>query len=267
MQFFLTGYGYTTGNVLFDASSPVKNAELTTHSLVAAYARTFEFFGDSAKFDFILPFASSSGSATFGGVPFSRNISGMGDPSFRFSWNFIGAPAMTLAELQEHRPKWIVGTSLRTTLPLGQYDDDKIYNLSTNRWSFKPEIGVSRAWEKWTVELALSGNLFTDNNDYFNGNTLSKEPIYALQAHLIRSIGRGAWVGLDTTFYEGGRTSFNGINNNDRETSTRVGLTFSMPISRHQSVKLYASTGATTRLGGDFTTAGLVWQYRWGGGF
>lgn len=266
MQFVLAGYGYSTGNVLLDAASPIRDAEITTHAMFAAYARTFEFAGDSAKFDLVIPFADSSGSATLAGVHHGREVSGFGNPSFRFAWNFIGAPAMTLAELQQHEPDWIVGASLRTTLPIGQYDEDKLLNIGTNRWSFKPELGASKTWGCWTFELSASGTFFTDNDDYFNGNTLEKEPVYALQGHLIRSIGRGPWIGLDATWYSGGRTTVNGLRNHDREDSTRLGLTFSLPVSRHQSFKLFASTGTTTRVGGDFTTAGIVWQYRWGGG-
>lgn len=71
--------------------------------------------------------------------------------------------------------------------------------------------------------------------------------------------------GLDGTFYTGGRTTLNGTMNDDRQSSSRVGLTVSLPVTRQQSLKLYASTGATARAGGDFTTAGIVWQYRWGG--
>ena len=39
----------------------------------------------------------------------------------------------------------LVGVSLTVAPPLGQYDDTKVINLGTNRWSVKPEIGLSRA--------------------------------------------------------------------------------------------------------------------------
>jgi hypothetical protein len=41
-----------------------------------------------------------------------------------------------------------------------------------------------------------------------------------------------------------------------------VGLTLALPVNRHNSVKLYASTGASTRIGSSFDTVGIVWQYR-----
>ena len=37
-------------------------------------------------------------------------------------------------------------------------------------------------------------------------------------------------------------------------------------FSRHHSIKLYASKGAVTRIGGDFDLIGMALQYRWGGG-
>ena len=67
--------------------------------------------------------------------------------------NFIGAPALTAAEFKDYRQDFILGASLRLTAPLGQYDSDKLVNIGTNRWSLKPEIGFSKAFGRWTVEL------------------------------------------------------------------------------------------------------------------
>jgi len=37
-------------------------------------------------------------------------------------------------------------------------------------------------------------------------------------------------------------------------------------VNRHNSIKLYASTGVSIRTGTDFDTIGIAWQNRWGGG-
>ena len=50
------------------------------------------------------------------------------------------------------------------------------------------------------------------------------------------------------------------------EKEQRVGGTLAIPVNRYNSVKLYGSTGAMARLGGNFTTVGIAWQFRWGGG-
>jgi hypothetical protein len=39
-----------------------------------------------------------------------------------------------------------------------------------------------------------------------------------------------------------------------------------LPVNRHNSIKLYGSTGVSTRTGSDFDVVGIAWQYRWGGG-
>ena len=55
MNFLIAGYAYTKGALPFDASLPVKNAQLKTSSAVLAYARVLDLWGKSAKFDAIVP--------------------------------------------------------------------------------------------------------------------------------------------------------------------------------------------------------------------
>jgi hypothetical protein len=264
LNFALAGYAYTEGDVLLDASAPIQGAHVTSQGIVLAYARSLNLWGDTGKLDAVVPYGWASGDATYVGQPRHREVDGFGDPTVRLSWNFIGAPALTLSEFRTRRPDWIVGASLRVQVPLGQYDNTKILNLGTNRWSFKPELGVSVPWRRWTFELATGVTFYTDNNDYPGGLTREQDPLFAAQLHAIYSFRGGIWAGFDGTFYEGGQSTINGTVNDDRQSSSRTGLTVSVPMGSQQSFKLYASTGATARVGGDFDTAGIVWQYRWG---
>jgi hypothetical protein len=75
----------------------------------------------------------------------------------------------------------------------------------------------------------------------------------------------GVWVAVDATYYAGGATTVDGVEG-ERQENVRVGLTLAIPVDRWNSVKLYGSTGAIARTGGDFTTVGIAWQFRWGGG-
>ena len=119
----------------------------------------------------------------------------------------------------------------------------------------------------WTLELAPSAIFFTDNTDFFFGGTLSQAPIYSVQGHILYSFPSGIWASLDGTFFTGGRTTINGVKSNNEQTSTRAGLTVALPVDRYNSLKLYASTGTSTRTGSEFKTVGIAWQYRWGGGY
>ncbi len=57
------------------------------------------------------------------------------------------------------------------------------------------------------------------------------------------------------------RRRVNGVGGDNRQSNSRVGITFSLPLTRHQSLKFTWSDGASTRLGTDFTNYGIAWQY------
>ena len=150
--------------------------------------------------------------------------------------------------------------------PWGQYDDSKLVNIGTNRWSFKPEVGISKAIGPWTMEFEAAATFYTDNNDFFGGKTLSQAPMYSLQGHLIYGFRSGIWASLDATYFVGGRTTVNGVLNSDLQQNWRVGGTLAFPVNRENSIKLYASSGVAARTGDSYDLIGVAWQYRWGGG-
>ena len=115
----------------------------------------------------IVPYVWLAAKGVAFGLPRERYVTGFADPALRFSMNFIGAPALTAAEFKDYRQNFIFGASLRVTAPLGQYDNDKLVNIGTNRWSLKPEIGFSKAFGRWTVELAPGVTFYTDNGGQF----------------------------------------------------------------------------------------------------
>jgi Putative MetA-pathway of phenol degradation len=265
MNFLIAAYAYTFGDVTFDASTPIKDAELTAHSAYLAYAHAFGVWGRSAKLDLVLPYAWVSGTADFAGQQRDRYTDGFGDARVRFSALLYGGPALTMAEFEDYKPDLIVGASLAVTLPTGHYDSDKLVNIGTNRWSVKPELGISKTFGPVTLELEPSVTFYTDNNDFLGGKKLEKAPLYAVQGHVIYHTRFGLWAAVDATYYGGGRTTVDGEKGEEPQ-NLRVGATLAIPISRQHSVKLYASTGAIARVGGNFTTAGIAWQFRWGGG-
>jgi hypothetical protein len=265
MNFLLLGYAYTTGDVAFDTSAPIEDGHITVHSALLGYARTLDVWGRAGKIDVVLPYAWLSGTATVAGQPQSREVSGLADPQVRVSVLPYGAPALTLEEFESYNQDVILGASFAVTPPLGQYDSDKLVNLGTNRWSFKPEIGLSKTWGPVTLELAPSVTFYTDNDDFLGGKKLERDPLYAVQGHVIYHTRHGLWAAVDATYYAGGRTTINGVRGESLE-DVRVGGTLAIPIDRYNSIKLTASTGAYARIGGNFTTAGIVWQFRWGGG-
>ena len=266
VNFLIAGYAYTEGAVPFDASLPVKNAQLKTSNAVLGYARVLDLWGQSGRFDVIVPYTWLSGTADFAGQSVERKVNGVADPKFRLSVNLYGAPALSLQEFRSYEQDLIVGASLQVSAPVGQYDTDYLVNIGSNRWSFKPELGISQAIGQWTLESQLAATLFTDNEDFFGGNRRSQDPIYSLQGHVIYGTRSGIWGSLDATYFAGGRTTLNGVESGDLQQNWRLGGTLAFPVDVRNSVKLYFSSGVAARTGNNYDLIGLAWQYRWGAG-
>jgi hypothetical protein len=266
VNFLIAGYGYTRGGLAFDSSVPVTDPQLETSSAVLGYARVLDLWGQSGKVDVVVPYSWLSGTAESAGQPLERIVDGFSDPRFRLSVNLLGAPALTLEEFRDYKQDLILGASLQVSAPWGQYDNSRVVNLGTNRWWFKPEIGVSKAIGPWTFELAGAVTLYTDNHDFLSGGTRAQEPLCSVQGHVIKGFRSGVWASLDVTYFTGGRTTIDDTLNNDLQRNWRVGGTLALPVDAHHSIKLYASSGVAARTGNNFDLIGIAWQYRWGGG-
>jgi hypothetical protein len=266
-NFLIAGYLNSQGKIAFDPSLSIADAKFQQHTGALAYVRSLDVGGKSAKFDVIVPHSSFSANGVVDGQARTREMSGLGDPRFRFSINLMGAPALSVKEFAAYRQDLIVGVSVQVSAPLGQYDNSKLLNLGSNRWSFRPELGISKAWGPWTLEVAPSVTFFTDNTDFYYGNVFAQAPIYLLRGHIMYNFKSGGWVSLDGSYFAGGRTFVNGVSGNNEQENMRAGVTLALPVDRHNSVKLNASTGITTRTGSEFSVIGVAWQYRWGDGY
>jgi hypothetical protein len=266
MNFLIAGFASSQGGVLFDPSIALDNAEVSIDGPVVGYARGLSLGGLSGKIDAGVSDVCTSGSADFEGQRVSRSKCGLTDAKARLSVNFVGAPALTTKEFASYRQSFIVGASLQLGIPVGDYTPADLINIGANRWSAKAEIGCSKALPRhWVLETALSSTFFETNSEFRGSHTREQDPIYALQLHAVRNLKSGIWISVDSTHYRGGQTRTDGVENPNRQSNDRLGVTLSMPINRAQSIKLYYSSGVTVRTGTDFDTVGAAWQFRWGG--
>jgi hypothetical protein len=266
LNFLIVGGTHQTGSVLVDPTLPVKDVEAEVNTATLAYSHVFDFWGQSGSLAFVLPNAwlTASGEVFDQARSISRN--GLGDMTLRLAVNLVGAPALTLQEFASYQQDTIVGVTLLVTAPTGQYDPSKLVNIGTNRWSFKPELGISKALGPWTLEAAAGVTFFTNNDQFFGNGVRQQDPLYSVQGHAIYNLNPRLWAALDGTYYTGGRTSLNGKVDNDLQSNTRWGTTLAYSIDRQNSLKGYYSSGVAARTGTDFQIVGLAWQYRWGAG-
>ena len=170
---------------------------------------------------------------------------------------------MTAREFAQREPRTTLGFSMSVNLPTGEYFPDKLVNIGTNRWAAKTEFGLTHPAGKWLLEAYAGAWFFADNDDFFGGQRREQEPLASIQAHVSYTFRPRLWVALNTTYYDGGQTTVGGVSKADRQSNSRAGLTFSMPLGKEYSLKLNWSRGATTRIGSNFTTFGVGLQYAW----
>ncbi len=261
VTFVIAAFARSTGGILTDPSLPVDDVEAEVEATALGLGHTFAFFGRSANIGILQPRLSGHFTGTLNGEDAAASRSGIGDTRVKFTTNLLGAPAIGTAEFARRKPQTTLGASLTVSVPSGEYHADKLINIGTNRWAFKPEIGVSHPVGKWTFEAIAGAWFFQDNEDFFGGRHREQEPLASIQGHVSYTFRPRLWLALNATYYDGGRTTIDGIEKDDRQSNSRYGLTLSVPVAQRQSVKLNWNDGATTRFGSDFSTWGVSWQY------
>src|SRR4051794_36372683 len=260
----ITSWGWNQGEINVDPSIPIEDSSGRFSTYVLSCYHSFSLLGRSSNIVVSAPYINGGIQGTLAGVTGHVFPSGMADARIRISANLSGGPAMNLDEFRKWREKRLIGASLTVVIPSGQYDQARVINLGTNRWSFKPEIGLTRRWGRWVAEGYLGVWVYSKNGAFYPGNsTRTQNPTGALEGHIGYYVKRGLWVSLDGNFWVGGRTAVDGTAKRDFQTASRVGTTASIPLSRHQSVKVSYSGGAFRRVGGNFQTLSLGWQYSW----
>ena len=229
-----------------------------------SYYRSYGLFGRSSNIVVSLPYVVANFQGIAAGVYTEARRSGMVDARVRFSMNLSGGPAMRLADFVRWREKRLIGASLTVVIPIGQNDPARVINPGTNRWAVKPEIGITRRWGRWVAEAYGGVWLFATNRKFFPGaNVREQRPMEAIESHLGYYLKPRLWTSVDANFWAGGRSTVNGIGNQDAQRASRLGVTTSVPLGRRQSLKFSYSRGAYVSIGGNYQTVSTAWQYSW----
>jgi hypothetical protein len=248
-NFFGAGYVRTDGDVLFDPVLRIEDATVSINSIIATYLRSFDWSGRTARFDIRVPYQKATWKGLLDGAPAKVVREGLGDPRIRLSVNFIGAPALKGKEFQSYRASrvvnTVVGAALAITLPLGQYKEDKLLNLGQNRFSIRPQLGVVHTRGPWSFELTGSVFFFSDNDEFFNGSKREQDPLYTLQAHIVRNFRHGIWGSLSAGTVRAGQSSINAEEKDDQKEDSLYAVSAGMAVSLTSSVKIAYAKGRT----------------------
>jgi hypothetical protein len=261
-------WSYFNGGVNINGAVPITGATGTYYVPALSYYHSFGLFGHSANITGVLPY----GVGTFQGKVLNNQSqiyrSGLLDLALRFSINLKGGPAMAARQFVKWKQKVLLGASLTVVAPTGQYDPTHLVNWGINRWAFKPELGYSQRWGNWVLDGYGGVWFYTTNNAFYsipNPQPQTERPIGTFEGHLSYDFNKlHCWASLDGNFWYGGTVSLNNIPNSaTRQTSSRLGGTFSFPLAKHQSIKIGYSNGTYVRYGGNYQNVSVAWQYSW----
>lgn len=264
-NFILATYGYSGGNILLDGAIPIEDLDAQLNSVVVAYARSFKLFNKLAKFDAVLPYSFAKFNGKVLEIDSTVSRQGLGDPLFRISMLLIGSKPLNLNDfVKSKQEKFKFGASFRARVPLGQYDPEKLLNLGANRWAFKFGTAGSYTFiNKIVLEAHVDLWMFTKNKEFFNGNTIEQNPLIAPQVHATYIFKPGIWITGSYGLSGFGETKVNGIDKNNPQNNSRVGLTFAYKLNNNSSLKVLYSNGLITRYGVNLKSVLLSYQYAW----
>src|SRR4029079_8901086 len=130
--------------VVLEATSPLSDVNAKAYAAVLGLGGTFALLGHTASRASALRSAGATVAGTVAEASRTVDRSGLADVRVRAAVSLLGGRALTPPEFARRTPSTVVGTSITISAPTGQYFGDKLVNVGTNRWAFKPEIGVSR---------------------------------------------------------------------------------------------------------------------------
>jgi len=267
LNFVVAGYQHSQGGLVLDPAIPISDATSRVNVAILGYLRTLNVAGLSAKAGFVLPYADLYAQGRDeNNLLLTRETRGIVDPALYFSVNFYGAPALSLQEFRIYKQDTIAGFTLKVAPPLGNYDKEKIINLGTNRWSIKPELGISKAINRWTVEATANVTFYSENDTFATDKVRKQAPVYSVQGNLTYTFKNKIWLSYGVTYFTGGETRVDGVVSNNLQDNSRTGMTLAIPVDKYNSIKVFASTGLSTRTGTDYDSISVFWQYRWGAG-
>jgi len=244
----------------------VKSGSYTLNTEVASLTRIIDVAGQSGKITLLLPYAQLSGTGKQGSQTINASAEGLSDPLIKASVNLYGAPALTLDQFKNYQQDLIIGASIAASVPWGNYNNQQLINVGANRWFIQPAIGASQAIGPWRLELAGAATIYTSNTSFLGNNTLSQNPIYSTESHVIYYFPSTAYISADVTYFFGGQTYVNAMPVSGSQENWRFGSTFSYPIDKRNSIRLTGSAGVYSRSNTSYQALGISWQYRWGGG-
>src|SRR5262245_52671552 len=195
------------GDMSFDPTGPIEDAEGVINVTALGFARVLNVAGRAGQAAIAVPVVVGHLQGRYLGEFAEVTRSGPGDARFRMAVNLYGAPARGLKEFAATRSTRLLGASLTVAMPTGPYTTERLINVGSDRWAFKPELGFVQVLGRWTVETFGGVWMFTTNDPFYRGSVRTQKPIGSAQFHVHYVIQPRLSLSGNANFYSGGRTT------------------------------------------------------------
>ncbi|HEX8815865.1 MAG TPA: transporter [Terriglobales bacterium] len=262
------GYDYARADASLDTFFVIAGARLDLNQGIVDYTRYFGLFHRLIWVKAGVPVANLSGSIQ--GTNIQGSTTGTGDSGYEAAILLKGGPALTADQFETYRPSTTVGVDLAIAAPTGSYNANKILNLGSDRWSFKPEIAVSHPFgleQKWQIDAYANAYFFTNNTSYRGKEILRQDPLPGLEAHLSYFLLENLWASIDTRYAFRGETWVSGVNQNDAQKAFILGSEMNVAVNARHSftfkfAKAVVHENAPTQTGFE-----VKYSYTWAKGY
>jgi hypothetical protein len=231
------GYSYAHANASIDTSLIITGAKLDHNEGTIDYTRYFGFFHRLMWVEAAVPVAGLNGSVS--GTNIQGSVSGAGDSSYQLAMLLKGGPALTVEQFQHYQPTTTLGLSLAISAPTGLYQPNKILNLGSDRWSFKPEIALSRPFgreQAWEFDAYANASFYTDNTSYHGKEILRQQPLPGLEGHISYSFNGSIWGSIDTRYSFRGPTIVEGVAQDNSQQNFILGSELNISLNSRNSL-------------------------------
>ena len=267
-NFVGVAYAYTEADFFVDPAILLEDVEMKLDTWAGKYIRTFTLLDKSARIDLIQAHMEGEWKGLVDGVPAEAPRSGWSDTFVRLAVNLYGAPPLRGKEFATYRSEskveTIVGMALAMRLPTGEYLEDKLINLGQNRFAFRPQLGIVHRRGKWIAEATGEVTFYTENDDFFNGNTREQNERYFIHSHLTYTFRPGFWISAGVGYNTGGENSINGIDKDDKRQNIGWVFNLTYPINRYSGISVaYVGTRTQESVGFDSDTLSAALSLAW----
>jgi Putative MetA-pathway of phenol degradation len=233
------------GNEEPEVGTVVPGSNFETNIVVFRYVQTFSLAGRQFAPFLIVPFGRTTTLVNALDRGAVESSSGLGDIQIGGVLGLIGSPALSAQDYAAAKPGFSTGLFAKVYLPTGAYNAAQAVNLGANRFAYQLGLPTTLALGTsyrdpalTTLEVFPTLTFYQANYFPHGANTVAKDPLFSVEAHLTHSLSRAFWVSADLLYRQGGETFTDGLGANNATQGLSGGASAAFVLGRKATLIL-----------------------------